>query len=51
MEAITTLPDFQVPKIAGEDTDENKGTFTSEPLDKGFALIRLSTVRPKRRVK
>jgi DNA-directed RNA polymerase subunit alpha len=36
MEAITTLPDFQVPKIAGEDTDENKGTFTIEPLDKGF---------------
>jgi DNA-directed RNA polymerase subunit alpha len=36
MEAITTLPDFQVPKIAGEDTEENKGTFTIEPLDKGF---------------
>src|SRR6266498_4149069 len=36
MEAMTTLPDFQVPKIAGEDADENKGTFTSEPLDEGF---------------
>jgi DNA-directed RNA polymerase subunit alpha len=36
MEAITTLPDFQVPKIAGDETDENKGTFTIEPLDKGF---------------
>jgi len=36
MEAMTTLPDFQVPKIAGEDADENKGTFTIEPLDKGF---------------
>ena len=36
MEAITTLPDFQVPKIAGEDSEENKGTFTIEPLDKGF---------------
>src|SRR5882762_11606460 len=36
MEAITTLPDFQIPKIAGEDAEENKGTFTIEPLDKGF---------------
>ena len=33
---MTTLPEFQVPKIAGEDTDDNKGTFTIEPLDKGF---------------
>src|SRR6266545_4542165 len=33
---MTTLPDFQVPKIAGDDTDDNKGTFTIEPLDKGF---------------
>ena len=36
MEAMTTLPDFQIPKIAGEDADDNKGTFTIEPLDKGF---------------
>jgi DNA-directed RNA polymerase subunit alpha len=36
MEAMTTLPDFQVPKIAGDDADDNKGTFTIEPLDKGF---------------
>src|SRR5436190_1921698 len=36
MEAMSTLPDFQVPKIAGEDAEENKGTFTIEPLDKGF---------------
>jgi DNA-directed RNA polymerase subunit alpha len=36
MEVMTTLPDFQVPKIAGEDTDDNKGIFTIEPLDKGF---------------
>src|SRR6266550_753526 len=36
MEAMTTLPDFQVPKIAGEDAEDNKGTFTIEPLDKGF---------------
>src|ERR671918_466034 len=33
---MTTLPEFQIPKIAGEDADENKGTFTIEPLDKGF---------------
>ncbi len=33
---MTTLPDFQVPKIAGEEADDNKGTFTIEPLDKGF---------------
>ena len=36
MEAMTTLPDFQIPKIAGEDAEENQGTFTIEPLDKGF---------------
>src|SRR5262249_56225278 len=36
MEAMTTLPDSQVPKIAGEDAEENKGTFRIEPLDKGF---------------
>src|SRR3954465_14318654 len=36
MEAMTTLPDFQIPKIAGEDAQENKGIFTIEPLDKGF---------------
>jgi len=30
------VPDFQIPKIAGEDAEENKGTFTIEPLDKGF---------------
>jgi DNA-directed RNA polymerase subunit alpha len=33
---MTTLPDFQVPKISSEDADDNKGTFTIEPLDKGF---------------
>jgi len=33
---MTTLPDFQVPKIAGEDAEDNKGMFTIEPLDKGF---------------
>ena len=33
---MTTLPDFQVPKISKEDVADNKGTFTIEPLDKGF---------------
>jgi DNA-directed RNA polymerase subunit alpha len=33
---MTTLPEFQTPKIAAEDVDDNKGTFTIEPLDKGF---------------
>ena len=33
---MTTLPEFQVPKIAKEDVADNKGTFTIEPLDKGF---------------
>ena len=33
---MTTLPDFQTPKISSEKLDENKGTFTIEPLDKGF---------------
>jgi DNA-directed RNA polymerase subunit alpha len=33
---MTTLPEFQIPKISKEDVSENKGTFTIEPLDKGF---------------
>jgi DNA-directed RNA polymerase subunit alpha len=33
---MTTLPEFQVPKISSETVDENAGTFTIEPLDKGF---------------
>ncbi len=35
---MTTLPDFQTPKISAEDIDENRGTFTIEPLDKGFGF-------------
>ena len=34
---MTTLPEFQVPKISADDVEDNKGTFTIEPLDKGFA--------------
>src|ERR671913_1248008 len=33
---MTTLPEFQVPKISTEEVDDNKGIFTIEPLDKGF---------------
>ena len=35
-EAMTTLPEFQIPKISSEKVDDNRGTFTIEPLDKGF---------------
>jgi len=33
---MTTLPEFQVPQITAEEVEDNKGTFTIEPLDKGF---------------
>jgi DNA-directed RNA polymerase subunit alpha len=33
---MTTLPEFQLPKISSENVDDNRGTFTIEPLDKGF---------------
>jgi hypothetical protein len=33
---MTTLPEFQIPKISSEDVADNRGTFTVEPLDKGF---------------
>ena len=33
---MTTLPEFQLPKISKEDVSDNKGTFMIEPLDKGF---------------
>jgi DNA-directed RNA polymerase subunit alpha len=33
---MTTLPEFQIPKISSDTEDENRGTFTIEPLDKGF---------------
>jgi DNA-directed RNA polymerase subunit alpha len=33
---MTTLPEFQVPKISSEKADDKQGTFTIEPLDKGF---------------
>ncbi|MGH2797383.1 MAG: DNA-directed RNA polymerase subunit alpha [Solirubrobacterales bacterium] len=30
------MPEFQIPKIASEKVDDNRGTFVVEPLDKGF---------------
>ncbi len=33
---MTTLPEFQIPKISSEKVDDNRGNFTIEPLDKGF---------------
>ncbi len=33
---MTTLPEFQVPKISSENVDDNRGTFVIEPIDKGF---------------
>ena len=28
--------DFQVPRISSESVDDNRGSFTIEPLDRGF---------------
>jgi DNA-directed RNA polymerase subunit alpha len=33
---MTTLPEFVQPKISSESVDDKHGTFTIEPLDKGF---------------
>jgi DNA-directed RNA polymerase subunit alpha len=33
---MTTLPEFQIPKISSEKVADTRGTFTVEPLDKGF---------------
>jgi DNA-directed RNA polymerase subunit alpha len=33
---MTTLPEFQIPKISSDEVADNRGTFTVEPLDKGF---------------
>ncbi|MDX6636918.1 MAG: DNA-directed polymerase subunit alpha [Solirubrobacterales bacterium] len=35
---MTTLPEFQVPKISSETINDNKGTFVIEPIDKGFGF-------------
>lgn len=33
---MTTLPDFQIPKISSDNSEDTSGTFVIEPLDKGF---------------
>ena len=42
---MTTLPDFPEPKISSENVDDNKGTFTIEPLDKGFGYTYGNSLR------
>jgi DNA-directed RNA polymerase subunit alpha len=37
--------DFQVPSITSEQVDENRGSFTIEPLDKGFGYTFGSSLR------
>jgi DNA-directed RNA polymerase subunit alpha len=32
----TSLMEFQIPRISHEETDENRGIFVIEPLDRGF---------------
>src|SRR5947209_15833739 len=32
----TLMLDFQVPRISSESVDDNRGSFTIEPLDRGF---------------
>ena len=44
-EAMTTLPEFQVPKIASEDVNDKSGTFVVEPLDKGFGYTYGNSLR------
>mgnify|MGYP000692803369 CR=1 FL=1 len=36
MATRTSLMEFQVPRISHEESDENRGTFVIEPLDRGF---------------
>jgi DNA-directed RNA polymerase subunit alpha len=42
---MTTLPEFQIPKIASESVDDNRGTFVVEPLDKGFGYTYGNSLR------
>ena len=42
---MTTLPEFQIPKISSEDADDNHGTFVVEPLDKGFGYTYGNSLR------
>jgi len=42
---MTTLPDFQTPTISAEEVDDNRGSFTIEPLDKGFGYTYGNSLR------
>jgi DNA-directed RNA polymerase subunit alpha len=42
---MTTLPDFQEPKISSEETTDTTGTFVIEPLDKGFGYTYGNSLR------
>ena len=42
---MTTLPDFQTPTISGEEISDNQGSFTIEPLDKGFGYTYGNSLR------
>ncbi len=42
---MTTLPDFQDPSISSEEISDNRGTFTIEPLDKGFGYTYGNSLR------
>jgi DNA-directed RNA polymerase subunit alpha len=42
---MTTLPEFQEPKISSEEISDNRGMFTIEPLDKGFGYTYGNSLR------
>ena len=42
---MTTLPEFQIPKISSQDVDDNHGSFVVEPLDKGFGYTYGNSLR------
>jgi DNA-directed RNA polymerase subunit alpha len=42
---MTTLPDFQEPKISSEESTDTTGTFVIEPLDKGFGYTYGNSLR------
>jgi DNA-directed RNA polymerase subunit alpha len=42
---MTTLPEFQIPTISAEEINDNQGTFTIEPLDKGFGYTYGNSLR------
>ncbi len=42
---MTTLPEFQTPTISAEDVKDNEGSFTIEPLDKGFGYTYGNSLR------